>query len=383
MAKARVSSGDIIYTTNNKIMIDNIYPNRLPITYDKESAPVEKYCIKNLIKTDLNTFDCKIGQTTNFSTRFFSMLCNYSRDSKEYAELMNRIKLLRRYIGDSIDAGKGIKTKPFPKEWKQWERVPEEWSDDRKKEQWFYNNLVEKRKPYFFIYIYPELKVEYEKYLTDRNHVCKCTFGMPIVELKNKENKSLAEKNFIKSYYNNMPVTKTNCIMNKLAWKIEDVDYTYKYPKNTSKENFDLAKVLSSGQYKINKNKYEQIKNIYNKWAAHIYNKNDEVEIIDREAEEQIEMDIISYREIIQGYLEDIISNSQELADYLIKLCYTDSSKYSKTFCWTFGIDGIVKTLKEKKFYKDSAMPVLAFENEGQEYLGKYYRLEKIYDDSI
>lgn len=361
-------------------MINNIYPNRLPITYDKESAPIEQYNMRNVIRTDLNTFDCKIGQTTNYSTRFFSMLCNYARDSEEYNELVNRIKLLRRYIGDSIDAGKGIKTKPFPKEWKQWERVPEDWSEDRKQEQWFYNNLVEKRKPYFFVYIYPELKLEYEKYIKDTNHVCRCTFGCSMNELKNKPNKTNVEKNFVKTYYNNMPVTKTNCTMNKLAWMVEDVDYEYRYPKNTPKENAELAKVLSSGEYKINKIKYEEIKAIYNQWAGHIYDKNEVKEYFDRDIEDQMGEDIIAYREIIQARLEQVISNSQELADYLIRLCYMDSSKYSKTFCWTFGIEGIVKTLKEKKYYKDSLVPIETTENDGIEYLGHYYKLVKIVD---
>ena len=90
-------------------MIKCIYPGRLPITYDKESAPAQKMNTNNMIKADLNTFDCKIGQTTNYSTKFFSMLCNYDRESREYKELTERIKLLRRYIGDSIDAGKGVK----------------------------------------------------------------------------------------------------------------------------------------------------------------------------------------------------------------------------------------------------------------------------------
>lgn len=373
--------GDIIYTTDNQIMIDNVYQNRLPITYDKESAPVEKYNMRNLIRTDLNTFDCKIGQTTNYSTKFFSMLCNYPKDSREYNELVNRIKLLRRYIGDSIDAGKGIKTKPFPKEWKQWERVPEDWSENKKHEQWFCNNLVEKRKPYFFIYIYPELKSEYEKYIKDTNHVCRCTFGCTVGELKSKQDKTIVEKNFVKTYYNNMPVTKTNCVMNRLAWMIEDVDYEYRFPKNTPKENAELEKLLSSGMYKINKVKYEEIKLVYNQWAGHIYDKIEDVNGYEREAEEVVEDNILIYREVIQTKLEEIISNSQELADYLVRLCYMDSSKYSKTFCWNFGIDGIVKTLKEKGKYKQNMIPIATTKDCGYEYLGKYYKLVNINDN--
>ena len=186
--------GDIVFSTNNETVINGIYPCRLPITYDKESAPAQRMTTTNMIKADLNTFDCKIGQTTNYSTKFFSMLCNYDRESREYKELTERIKLLRRYIGDSIDAGKGIKTKPFPAEWKSWKRVPEDWTEEQKSEQWFLNNLVEKRKPYFFVYIY---EAEMEKYKSAKKKLdreCKSIFGVNFNELKSRENKTLPKR---------------------------------------------------------------------------------------------------------------------------------------------------------------------------------------------
>ena len=384
------ADGDIIFTTNNKTMIDNIYPNRLPITYDKETAPAQKMNIGNVVKTDLNTFDCKIGQTTNYSTKFFSMLCNYNVDSREYKELTERIKLLRRYIGDSIDAGKGIKTKAFPAEWKSWKRVPEEWNDEQKREQWFLNNLVEKRKPYFFVYIYSNVMQEYKREKKRLNRECKSIFGVNFNELKNKAEKTQEEKNFIKKYYNELPVTKTPCIMNKIAWKIEGIECGFKYPKNTERENLELASKLMNGNYKLMKSKLEKICHIYNDWKASIVEehrkpyfqmKNVLTDVFEYDwqmenlyNEEEVKTNH-NLKELYKRELEAIIPNSQELADYLIHLAYREP-KYAamKSFCWLFGWEGIIQNLLEKK--KIVNIPTRC--TEGVEYLGNNYSLQGV-----
>lgn len=356
-------------------MIDHIYLGRLPITYDKESAPAQKMNAQNMIKTDLNTFDCKIGQITNYSTRFFSMLCNYDRDSREYAELVERIKLLRRYIGDSIDAGKGVKTKPFPADWKSWHRVPENWDEERKTEQWFLNNLVEKRKPYFFIYIYEQTMEEYKRAKRKLNMDCNKIFGMNFNELKAKDNKTQEEKNFIKKYYKELPVTKTPCIMNKIAWKIENIEFDFKYPKNTERENYDLGQKLLNGNYKIMKSKSERIKSIYKEWKKAVRDSHGKSLIKTNDFWEDEEYVPNTIVEVYGKELEELIPNEKELADYLVKLAYIDDNNGDmKAFCWTFGGKGIIETLKEKT--KTITIPIEC--DNGVEYLGKKYMLGEI-----
>lgn len=349
----------------------------MPITYEKESAPAQKLNTTNIIKTDLNTFNCKIGQTTNYSTKFFSMLCNYDRESREYKELTERIKLLRRYIGDSIDAGKGIKTKPFPAEWKSWKRIPEDWSEEQKSEQWFLNNLVEKRKPYFFVYIYPATMEEYKRAKRSLNEECKYIFGMNFNELKSKEEKTQEEKNFIKKYYNELPVTKTPCIMNKIAWKIEDIEFNYKYPKNTQEENIEIAKKLLSDDFeqdKLVKAKLDKIKHVWKEWKANLTVTNKIKDIVPSVSDEQDDFYINIRTGRTKRELEQIIPNEVELANYLVYLAYIEGKNDMKTFCWTFGCIGIVQTLKKKK---NSVTIPIESEN-GIEYLGKQYKLVDI-----
>lgn len=381
--------GDIVYTTDNEVMINHIYPNRYPITYDKESAPPQKMNTANMIKTDLNTFDCKIGQITNYSTRFFSMLCKYDRESREYKELVDRIKLLRRYIGDSIDAGKGIKTKPFPKEWKSWEYVKTEWDEDTRQEQWFLNNLVEKRKPYFFVYIYKQTMEDYRKAKKELDFECYKLFDCKFSELKSKDELSKEEKDFIKYYYEKLPVTKTPCIMNKIAWKIEDLEFDFKYPKNKESENIELAKTLMNGNYKLQKQVMAQITDVYDYWKkvqrsqkgkknGMFQNIKDPINDFERYDDYEDEYDGWKEQEYetVKRMLEEIVPNEQHLADYLVKMAYVDGVSASKSFCWKFGGDGIVQTLKEK--YRNQPYRIPVEDENGVEYHGKYYRLAEI-----
>ena len=376
-------SGDIVFSTDNKTMIDSIYPGRLPITYDKESAPAQRMTTANMIKTDLNTFDCKIGQITNYSTKFFSMLCNYDRESREYKELTERLKLLRRYIGDSIDAGKGIKTKPFPAEWKSWKRVPENWTDEQKSEQWFLNNLVEKRKPYFFVYIYDAVMEDYKKDKKRLDRECRSIFGVNFNELKSKEDKTQEEKNFVKKYYNELPLTKTPCIMNKMAWKIEGLEFDFKHPKNTHEENLALAEKMMSGTMKFTKAKMDFVKEKYKLWKSLVKQK------YQRSINEEYGLDVLeehcsltetledSVSERIMRVLEERIPNDCELADYLVHLAYVEQKSDAKAFCWAFGSEGIIKNLLLKNCDQPLRIPV--DDPDGTLYLGRTYGLGEVW----
>lgn len=393
---ANLFDGDIVFSTDNDVIVNSIYPDRLPITYDKESAPPQKLNTVNMIKTDLNTFDCKIGQITNYSTRFFSMLCMYDRDSREYAELVERLKLLRRYIGDSIDAGKGVKTKPFPNEWKSWRRVPEEWDEEKKAEQWFLNNLVEKRKPYFFIYIYPEVKKQYNDAKRSLNSECKKIFGCKFNELRAKENLSQEERNFIRHYYEKLPVTKTPCIMNKIAWKIESLEFDYKYPKNDEHTNIEIGEKLISGQYKIRKKNLDdlrQIFNYYKEYSKHHFskpwNKLENFGAIDMSSNyyvDEKDSNLIFMENVNEKFrvlVEELIPNERELADHLVRLAYFEKPEM-KNFCWTFGGNGIIQNIMDKRNRNDIIyLPKYSNEENGTEYQGRYYTLGEVSNDYI
>lgn len=95
--------GDIIFSTNNEIMISGLPEKNYPITYDKRKVPNQKLTQKNLIKNDLNGFGSRIGQITNTASTMIAKQSSFEKGSPEWEELELRIKLLRMYQGEEID----------------------------------------------------------------------------------------------------------------------------------------------------------------------------------------------------------------------------------------------------------------------------------------
>ena len=94
--------GDIIFSSDNKIMLNNEFGGN-PITYPKK--PTEKKYIdtKDLYKADLLSFDSKIGYITNFDTKLYSSLPLFDEDNKEYNTIIHRLKECRVAQGNEID----------------------------------------------------------------------------------------------------------------------------------------------------------------------------------------------------------------------------------------------------------------------------------------
>ena len=97
-----ISTGDIIFSSDNKIMLNNTFGGN-PITYQKR--PTEKKYIdkKDLYKADLLSFDSKIGYITNCSTTLYSMLSLFEKGSTEYNTIIHRLKECRVAQGNEID----------------------------------------------------------------------------------------------------------------------------------------------------------------------------------------------------------------------------------------------------------------------------------------
>ncbi|HYK74858.1 MAG TPA: hypothetical protein VEV44_17330, partial [Pseudoneobacillus sp.] len=191
---------DIVFTTDNEIISNGIVQNQNVITYSKESAPSQQLNNTNLMKTDLRSFDSKVGTITNYSTTFITMLANFKEGSDEHKELLSRIKLLRRYIGDSIDQAKGIKMKPFPTEWKKREYLYDDDTLESRTTKYYNTSLLANRKPYFMIYVYDRVKNEYREYKKKCERTCKEKFGCTLNQLLGKKNRTKQESYYIQEY---------------------------------------------------------------------------------------------------------------------------------------------------------------------------------------
>jgi len=369
---------DIVFTTDNSTMLSGIYPNKNVITYDKVSAPSQTLTAANMLKTDLRSFDCKVGTITNYSTTFISMLANFKKDSDEYNEIIDRIKLLRRYIGDSIDQAKGIKMKPFPSEWKKRDYLYEDDSKEVKQQKYKHNSLVADKKPYFMIYVYDKIKNEYREYRKKCERTCKEKFGCTLDQLLKKQNKTAQESYYVSDYYRRMPVIKNNSVMNMLCGMIEAIDFKYKRPKNN--ENVDeMFEVLFDKDIEIDEDKLNKLNELYGKFnkKRHFKFKNSVLSSIDFEMEDNNERSNLmnEFYEEIRNEAQSICPNAKELANHLICITYALNPNDSKEFAWSIGTEGIIDILKSKSDF-NIEMPML--DVDGEEYLGKKYKLRSV-----
>ena len=94
--------GDICFTCDNKTIINNTVGGN-PITYQKKPTEKKYINVQDLYKSDLLSFDSKIGYITNCSTTLYSMLPLFDKDSLEYNTIMHRLKECRVAQGNEID----------------------------------------------------------------------------------------------------------------------------------------------------------------------------------------------------------------------------------------------------------------------------------------
>lgn len=94
--------GDICMSTDSKVLANSVMGGN-PITYQKK--PTEKKHIKteDLYKADLLAFDGQIGFLTNMSTTLYAMLPLYEEGTREYEEIIHRLKECRIAQGNEID----------------------------------------------------------------------------------------------------------------------------------------------------------------------------------------------------------------------------------------------------------------------------------------
>lgn len=369
---------DIVFTTDNEIILNNIVPDQNVITYDKVSAPNQKLNRTNILKTDLRSFDSKVGSITNYSTTFISMLANFKVNSPEYNELISRIKLLRRYIGDSIDQAKCIKMKPFPSEWKKRLYINEEDTAEVKKEKYYHNSLVANRKPYFMIYIYDKIRDEYREYKKNSDRACKEKFGLSLNQLLSKDDKTKQEMYYVSDFYRRMPVIKNQSVMNMLCNMIERIDFKYKKLSN-EENNAEMMELLTTINFTPEEVTLNKLVVLYDKFKKkrHFKYKNNIMNQIGFEGvqDDENENYMNDFYDEIRNEAFAICPNAQELSNYLVYITYSLFPNEPKEFTWSIGIEGILETLQEKS---DMNIEIPMPDVNGEDYLGKRYSLRSV-----
>ena len=372
--------GDMFFTTNNKIIVEHTL-NSTTIECMQRKAEKIIPTEKDMVQANKLAFGDEIGTTTNRITSMIERQALFDKDSEEYKVLDYRIKCGQHFQQNSIDKAKGIIAKPMPKYWydkSSCNKLPSD-TDEQKHFKELCLRIVAENKPYFMKYVYPDLMAKYNKYLKDTNSKCIREFKMSMIDLMNKPNKTIPEKDFIEYYKKLMPVGDNPCTINRIAWLFENTFKSYISEFSKTRE-FDYS-ILKSG--------VEYSKNDYQKIAKLKAEYDDSVKYYQQLANKQrLDKDEVAVNRNMmlmkfKSKCEEICPNEKELCDIIVDLCY--SSSKSKQFAWDICGEVIIDNLLDKNEHMIN-YPVLVksdgdFEFGGEQFIMCHKKYEE--DDEL
>lgn len=206
--------------------------------------------------------------------------------------------------------------------------------------------IIADKKPYFMIYVYPQLRREVRRFVKTASKSCRSQFGLKLEELLEAPDKTEQQEEFVKWYYKRFPAFDENGVMNRLCHYVEREfngflqsvkDKKYPYRKLLAGSRFDTGY--------IGKENMDRIKELFRQY---------------KEAMQSISVDVNKER-IDPGELTnkkyfldewfvrecDTVCVSKEWqCDILLKLCY--STETSKRFVWKMCGEQIVRNLLSK-----------------------------------
>lgn len=362
--------GDQVMLTDNKVLVENIRDTRSIYCIQRKAQkkiPTEA----DIIETNKASFGNRIGVITNHVTSFFDTKARYDRDSEEYKTLEYRIACGQLYQQNEIDSCKGVVTTEMPKWWYEFRGQ----RDALEVLPSMYSTIVSDRKPYFMMYIYPDVKREYTKFIEQVNKDCRFDFDVSMDELMAipKEDLTEDQEKFL-FYVNKMnPVGTDLCVMNQICWKVEDAFNGYVYKANKSKE-FNYKFMLSGCGY--TDYDYQKIKGIYKRYAERVSE--------EQRAKSRYRVDegtLVERRNATyQGFVQECWNacpNADELLDIVLDLCYPTNN--SKQFAWDMCGGRIVFNMLKNHDYT-IRVPVKS-ENGDFTYAGDIFCVEDVFLD--
>lgn len=299
---------------------------------------------KDFIQANKIGFNDEIGKITNRATSMIDVQAGFPKGSKEWEILDYRIKCGQLLQQESIDRIKGIEAKPMPEHWYNRHACAIQDDDDEQTIQEKNLNLsvIADRKPYFMIYVYPDLRKEYKKYVDGANAKSLRTFGIPLNELLSLEEKTEQQKEFIDYYWKFIPVGYHDCTINKICWLFEK-NFDEYLSRTLPKVDFDYS-ILKCGidytnyTYKKVYKVYEEYKKQITKFHSDARNKR-----IDKETCVE-NKDILAQRFAVECF--KICNDEKVICDIVLDICY--QTENSKQFAWDVCGDTIIENLLVK-----------------------------------
>lgn len=336
--------GDILFTTNNKVLIDKYRP--LPaLDCQQRKAPKVIPTEDDIAKSNKKGFKNKVGSITNIGTSMLNLQSKFTKDSKEWDELEYRVICIQHFQQLSIDSVKGIRMTPMNPQWDKLSKcLPDEGDNiDTVELKKFNKNICAYRKPYFFIYRYSTTKAEYDQYIKKVDSKLKQKYHISLDELLSMDN--LTEELEIEReyFYNKCPVDMSPGTINRIAWAVNKKFVDFNELPTVS---FNKELIKSDEQYTMSE--FHMVRDVYREYEPYIENlvkRTENCEISDDdEMEGPLDKSIIDL--MFKGRFHEVCSNDKKLCNILIDLLYDKPN--SKGVVWDMCGDVIIDNLLEK-----------------------------------
>lgn len=350
--------GDINFTTSNPIIVNGIFDD-LPTIFceGKSSSKVANPKREDFIKSIRDGFGNKVGSVTNFGSSCYDKLSLFEKGSKEYEEIDYRIMCIQYLQQECIDSAKnGLPPRPIPSFWNngmceelniyedEAEGILKDMTEEEYEFAMFNKRILTDKKPYYFRYIYAESDKQYTNFVNAMESSALRGFKKTIEEIKNTENKSEAEKEFMQRFEEKMPLSNNPCIINKIAKKVEDeFDKIFAYSRKNKDFDYSIYQYSNVGE-KATPTQIKNICKIYEEYKN--INKTNKLRKYCNDKEEVMNDNVVVYEEMSKSLSEVIIDN-KVLVNTLIDLAY-NKNKISKSFAWILGGDEILRCMLSK-----------------------------------
>ena len=330
--------GDLICTVNNPIMAKGKIDG-LPIMY--ESRTSEKKVIDSRddaeqVECQLNGYNSKVGFATNISSSLYTLLEEFPVGSKEYNQILTRLKIGRVIQGEIIDSVKGLKVPPFRDHWTKRRKPPKNASVEDKELIQFFNSIVCEIRPSFFRFLYPHYMGRYNKELKKYNLYSHLYFDKSFDEISKAKRKTSDEIKFIESYRRNSFFLDNNSVVNKISRYMRGkLGLIGKFSTKSSKD-FDYQ-ILKSNSEKLNPYGLAKMKDYLQQYKA--FKKGMRHDL----ANSYPNMDsFMSY--LRKECFLNISSNESELANYAIEVTYGKEISMVE-FAWKMFPGGLLENI--------------------------------------
>lgn len=336
--------GDTNMDTDNPVILKKTKNSPTVICMQRKASkivPTEE----DIIKANKLGFNDEIGIVTNHVTSMIELQSSFPKDSKEWNALRYRIICGQNFQQNTIDRIKGIIAKPMPDYWYNYHanKISDEDTEDVRKQKEFNMKIVADRKPYFMIYVYPDLKSKVDKYESATVAKMKREFSKyrfnTIDDLRNYPEKTKKMKDFLYFYENGKIVGESPCVINRICWIFEN-EFPSFYKLQTKADEFDPSILKSNVSY--SKVDYNSVKLLYSEYRRDI----EQLQSESHKGKKNRDYFSVESQKLADRFKEKcemICTNENELCDIVVDLCYT--SDKNKRFAWDICGDTMIRNL--------------------------------------